>query len=131
GRKNVQKMYALPYHRRSRQKRDRPNPKRPERTQVRFDARLQLLGCEQKFRDCLGRSDLQGIHQRSQGEDSGHQNGVSGDQGREGGRRFVELPRAVRTGRQEEMSNSAVVAQKSPKISLLLERIVLWGASLP
>jgi hypothetical protein len=25
----------------------------------------------------------------------------------------VELPRAVRTGRQEEMSNSAVVAQKS------------------
>jgi hypothetical protein len=26
----------------------------------------------------------------------------------------VELPRAVRTGRQEEMSNSAVVAQKNP-----------------
>ena len=29
-------------------------------------------------------------------------------------RRFVELPRAVRTGRQEEMSNSALVAQKPP-----------------
>ena len=26
----------------------------------------------------------------------------------------MELPRAVRTGRQEEMSNSAVVAQKNP-----------------
>jgi cytochrome c len=29
-------------------KHGRPNPKRPERTQVGHDARLQLLGCEQK-----------------------------------------------------------------------------------
>src|SRR5207248_8619764 len=78
--------------------------------------RLQLLGSKQKFRDRLGRSDLQGIHQKSHGEDSGHQNDVSGDQGREGSRRFVELPRAVRTGRQEEMSNSALdsISSSSP-----------------
>ena len=56
-----------------------PAPKRPERTQVRHGAGLQLLGSEQKFRDRLGRSDLQGIHQKSRGKDSGHQNDVCGD----------------------------------------------------
>ena len=71
GRKSVQEMYSVPYHRRNCQKLDRPNPKRPERTHVRLGGRLQLLGCEQKFRDRLERSDLQGIHQRSQGEDPG------------------------------------------------------------
>ena len=46
-------MYSVPYHRRNCQKLDRPNPKRPERTHVRLGGRLQLLGCEQKFRDRL------------------------------------------------------------------------------
>src|SRR6266699_1783164 len=45
--------------------------------------------------------------------DANKNSGIVWDEGREGRRRFVELPRAVRTGRQEEMTNSAVVAQKS------------------
>jgi hypothetical protein len=40
--------------RRNRPKHARPSPQRPERTQVRLGARLQLLGCEQKSRDRLG-----------------------------------------------------------------------------